>query len=126
MTITYRQKSRSATEVCYVDPNAFFDSVTVKVNVQPKKAGSLTVHNVTGAINMQRTADVATPNCPPESCGPANQEKLALRFSTSGSIQSKVEVQKMFADFRVLSLELEATMIAGFLPDALNIEMSPV
>lgn len=53
-----------------------------------------------------------------------NQEKIALRFSLSGSTQSKVAVKQMIADFRSWLLLVEDDLVAGFIPEVLTITTS--
>lgn len=121
---TYRQTSRNATEIRFANPDAFYDTVTVKAAVQPKKAGSVTVFNTNSAINVQRTVTLPLPAGCTDKCAPLNQEKIALRFSLSGSTQSKVAIKQMIADFRVWLLALEDDLVSGFIPEAVVITTS--
>lgn len=92
---TLRQTYRGANEIRYADPDAFQNTVNQSVRTQPKKAGSRTVYNVNAALNAQRTVTLpAVPNV-----STTDQERLALRFSISGSTTSKLEVKKTACGF---------------------------
>lgn len=121
---TYRQTSRTANEITFADPDAYFDTVKVKAAVQPKKAGSLTVYNSNSSINVQRTVTLPKPEGCTDKCAPLDQEKIALRFSLSGSTQSKAAVKAMITDFRAWLTQLEDDLVSGFLPDAISITTS--
>lgn len=119
---TYRLISRNANEARFADPDAFFDTTSVKVNVQPKKAGAITVYNAKSGISMQRTATLPQPVGCTDSCAPLNQEKLALNFNLSGSTQSKTAVKQLIADFRSALIIFEDDMVAGFITDVETLE----
>lgn len=111
---TLRQTYRGANEIRYADPDAFQNTVNQSVRTQPKKAGSRTVYNVNAALNAQRTVTLpAVPNV-----STTDQERLALRFSISGSTTSKLEVKKLLADFRNWLVVAEDDWAAGFLSEA--------
>lgn len=120
---TYRQTSRSAREVRFADPDAFYNTATVKVDTQPKKAGSSTVYNVKSSVNVQRTATLPAPEGCTDLCLPRDQEKLTGTISLSGSSRSKAEVKQVLQDLRALSLQFENDLTAGFLPTAENISV---
>lgn len=120
---TYRQASRTPNLVRYSDPLAFFNDVTMKAAVQPKKAGSVTVYNAASAINISRTVDLPKPVGCTDKCAPLNQEKLALRFSLSGSTQSKAEVLTMVADFKLLLDLYVDDLSSGYVPESISISV---
>lgn len=113
---TLRPTFRSANELRLADPDAFNNTVTIKVAVQPKKAGSQTVYNVNSSVNLQRNVTLPLPEQCADSCMVADQERLALRFSVSGSTKSKLAVQELILDFRAVLDKAEADLISGFLP----------
>lgn len=115
MTITYRKVQETANEHKFANPLAFFDTVSIRVNVQPKKAGPSTVYNAASAINMQRTLTLpGQPGCT-DKCAPISTEKAALRFSLSGSTQSKEAIKALIADFRLILELYEDDLVSGFL-----------
>lgn len=118
---TYRQTLRTATEVRYADPDAFFNTATVKASVQPKKAGARTVYNVKSGINMQRTVVLPAPVGCTDLCAPNDQEKLACGITISGSTQSREAVKQLLADMRALSVQFEDDLVSGFLSDATTV-----
>lgn len=111
---TLRQTYRGANEIRYADPDAFQDTVVQSVRTQPKKAGSRTVYNVNAAMNAQRT--VTLPAVPNGST--VDQERLAVRFSLSGSTTSKEAVKALLADFRAWMIAVEDDWTAGFISEA--------
>lgn len=120
---TLRQTYRGANEIRYADPDAFQNTVVQSVRTQPKKAGSRTVYNVNGALNAQRT--VTLPTLPNSSS--TDQERLALRFSLSGSTTSKDAIKALLVDFRAWLVAVEDDMVSGFLSEnPLTIETAPV
>lgn len=117
MSLTYRLISRSANVVRFADPDSFFNDVTIKMNVQPKKAGARTVYNAASSLNLSRTVTLPQPEGCTDKCAPLDQEKLSLRFSLSGSTQSKTEVTRMIDDFIVLLEQHKSDLVSGFLPE---------
>lgn len=114
--MSYRLQTQNANMVRYADPDAFFNTVTLKISVQPKKAGARTVYNASSAINIERTVNLPVPvNCA-DPCIVTDQEKLALRFSLSGSTQSKIAVGQMIDDFISVLSQKRNDLVSGFLP----------
>lgn len=112
---TLRPTFRSANELRLADPDAFNDTVTLKVAAQPKKAGSQTVFNANSSINMQRNVTLPQPAGCTDPCA-LDQERLALRFSVSGSTKSKAAVKALIADFLTILALSEDDLVAAFLP----------
>lgn len=121
---TLRPTYRGANEIRYADPDAFQNTVNQSVRTQPKKAGSRTVYNVNGTLNAQRTATLPAAL----NTSAVDQERLAIRFSVSGSTLSKQEFKKFLADFRTWMVAVEDDWVDGFLSDAnllVNDETAP-
>lgn len=117
--INYRLVTRSANEILLADPDMRLNTLGMKVNVQPKKAGARTVYNAKSQLSLQRTVTLAaTPSCDP--CV-LNQERLALTLNLSGSTQSKAEMQQLCADFRAAFVSFEADLLAGFVPEVTTV-----
>lgn len=111
---TYRETYHGPKELQFADPENFLNTVKVVHNVQPKRAGSLSVYNAQSQINMQRNAVV--PGCEPSDPCNANTEKLSLRFSLSGSTANHAAVAKLWTDFKVAGDLMISDLSKGFLP----------
>lgn len=116
---TLRLSSRNANQLTFVDPDSFNNTVNVSVNVQPKKAGSRTVHNVNASFNAQSVVTLPKPPGCEDVCMPLDQERLAIRFSLSGSTSSKVEMKKLLTNVKAWITLLEDDMMSGFITDNL-------
>lgn len=115
---TYRQTSRSATEVQYADPDKRQDTLTIRANVQPKKAGSLTVFNAKSSLGLLRIATLPAPEGCVDKCAPANQEKLSGSVNLSGSTASKAEILALWTDLKAATDLVVNDLSAGFIPQS--------
>lgn len=123
---TFRQASRTATEIRYADPTAIMDTVTLKSSLQPKKAGSKTVYNARNSISAQRNITLAKPPGCTDVCAPVDQEKLAGSLTFSGSTFSKQDVLDLLDDLYYWGNLFADDMASGFMPEALTITTKPV
>lgn len=111
---TYRETYHGPKELQFADPENFLNTLKVAHNVQPKRAGSLSVYNAQSQINMQRNAVV--PGCEPSDPCNSNTEKLSLRFSLSGSTANHAAAAKLWEDFKIAGDLMIADLTKGFLP----------
>lgn len=122
--MTKRLVSRSTTEVQYADPDARYNTTTVRNAVQSKKAGALSVYNSKSGINIQRTVTLPQPEGCVDNCGPINQEKLAGSISLSGSTTSKADVIAVWEELKSTGDLFVNDLVAGFLPQADVLDLS--
>lgn len=110
-----RQTYLGQNEIRFADPNNHADTARIAMTVQPKKAGSRTVHNVNTRVTAVRNVVLpAIPGCD-DKCK-VDSERLSLQVSISGSSASGAEVRTLLADMKQWLAVIEDDIVKGFLP----------
>lgn len=110
-----RQTYLGQNEIRFADPDNHANTARIAMTVQPKKAGSRTVHNVNTRITAVRNVVLpAIPGCD-DKCK-VDSERLSLQVSISGSSASEAEVRLFVADMKQWLTVIENDIVKGFLP----------
>lgn len=114
MSIKYRLKSENVRELVFTNPQNLNNTLTVRCENAPKKAGSQSVQNVRSSIKAVRTVDVASDCVDP--CK-KDQENLSVTLSVSGSVKSKSAVKTAVQDvIAAWHRAFDDDLSIGFLP----------
>lgn len=122
---TLRSIFRGPNELHYADPDSRENTLRIKLNVQPKKAGSRSVYNAQSSIIMNRSLVLPKPPECEDACGPVDKETMSMRFTVSGSTASKAEVRAAWLEFKSQIDLMIDDLTAGFIPDSSLLEPAP-
>lgn len=114
----YRLKNATITERVYVDPINQQDSVVIKSNSAPKKAGSRVVMNASSSVRQQKFValpEVAGCNDP---CRTRDSERLTCTISFSGSTVSVAAMKELLTTTFDIAYAQADDLLLGFMSDS--------
>lgn len=110
-----RKISQNATELVFVDPKKFSNTLRITLNRAEKQAGDIRVTNARSEFISTRA--VVIPQVGPD-IENSRTEKLSVRVIISGSVESHEQVKQLVADtFNAITISLDDHTLGFFKED---------